>query len=68
VDGDEWAKVAEGEVTQPTWVDRQVRPGDRVAYRVTAVDRADPPNEGEPSDAVEILVADDPEARRGDDS
>jgi hypothetical protein len=47
-------------VRQPSFVDSGVTAGTVVRYRVTAVDRAEPPNEGEPSIEVEVRVVADP--------
>ena len=37
-----------------------VAPGQHLSYRVTARDRAEPPNESEPSDTVEMDVVREP--------
>ena len=66
VDGGEWGLAPGGEAEQPTWIDRDVRPGDRLEYRVTALDRADPPNESEPSEPGAVLVAEDPDSWQED--
>ena len=59
--GGDWAR--QGEILgQPSYLDPDVKPGDVVRYRVTAVDRASPPNESEPSAEVELQVAADPGA------
>jgi fibronectin type 3 domain-containing protein len=49
-------------VERSSFIDADVRPGLRVAYRVSAVDRATPPNESAPSESVAIEVAADPGA------
>ena len=59
--GGDWTR--QGEILgQPSYLDPDVKPGDVVRYRVTAVDRANPPNESEPSAEVELQVAVDPGA------
>lgn len=58
----EWMTLEPDPVTQPLFLDRSVRTGDRIFYRVSAVDRADPPNESAPSEEVSLVVATDPEA------
>jgi len=47
-------------VRQPSFLDAGVAAGTVVSYRVTAVDRADVPNESGPSAEVEVRVAADP--------
>jgi hypothetical protein len=54
--------VGAGLVKQPSFVDTGVAPGTLARYRVTAVDRAQPPNESAPSSVVELRVAADPAA------
>ncbi len=55
-----WGEVAAGLIRETTYLDRDVHAGDRVAYRVTAVDTAAPPNESEPSDTIVVDVAGEP--------
>jgi hypothetical protein len=57
-----WLPVGAGLVKQPSFVDTGVAPGTLARYRVTAVDRAQPPNESAPSSVVELRVAADPAA------
>jgi hypothetical protein len=45
---------------RPLYLDDGVRPGQRVRYRVTAVDRASPPNESAPAETDERSVVEDP--------
>jgi hypothetical protein len=56
----EWSPHGPDVITEPTALDEDVRPGDRVTYRVTAVDRATPANESGPSSEVTLLVVEDP--------
>ena len=49
-------------VRQPSFLDPDVVPGTVATYRVTAIDRAVPPNESGPSSEVELRVAADPGA------
>jgi hypothetical protein len=55
-----FAPIGSGIVRQPSFLDAGVAPGTVVRYRVTAVDRADVPNESGPSAEVEVRVAADP--------
>jgi hypothetical protein len=55
-----FAPVDKAIVRQPSFLDAGVVPGTVVLYRVTAVDRADVPNESAPSAEVEVRVAADP--------
>ena len=52
-----WARIGVESLRQPTYLDADVKPGDVIAYRVTAVDRATPPNESAPSVEASIRVA-----------
>jgi hypothetical protein len=54
-----WERIGPGLVPEPLYLDTDVEPGQRVTYRVTAVDRAAPPNESPTSSTVEVLVAED---------
>ena len=54
------ARIGGETVPQPSFLDPGVSPGPRVRYRVTAVDRATPPNESEPSTEVELRVVAEP--------
>lgn len=59
--GDEnFARIGPETLPQPSFLDPGVPPGTRVRYRVTAVDRATPPNESEPSTEVELRVVAEP--------
>ena len=49
-------------VRQPSFLDTDVVPGTVARYRVTAIDRVVPPNESDPSTAVELRIAADPGA------
>lgn len=61
IGGGAWARVGDL-ARQPSFLDAGVKAGDVVRYRVTAVDRATPPNESEPSSEVEVRVVADPAA------
>ncbi len=54
-----WARLA-GPVRETTYLDRDPPAGSLIAYRVTAVDAASPPNESEPSAPTEVVVAREP--------
>lgn len=58
-DGD-FVRIGAETVLQPSFLDTGIAAGTRVRYRVTAVDRATPPNESSPSSEVELRVAADP--------
>jgi hypothetical protein len=64
-DGGAWHRLEPDPVAQPLFLDAAVEVDDRLAYRITAVDRADPPNESEPSEKVEAVVAADPDREGG---
>jgi len=55
-----FAPIGAAIVRQPSFLDAGVAPGTVVRYRVTAIDRADVPNESGPSAEVEVRVAADP--------
>lgn len=55
-----WDLVTPELLRDPLFLDRDVAVGQRVRYRVVAVDGAIPPNASEPSDEVVIVVAADP--------
>ncbi len=57
-----FARVGADPVERSSFMDSDVRPGLRFTYRVSAVDRATPPNESAPSEPVGIEVATDPTA------
>jgi len=56
----DWARIGLDPVTEATYVDADAHAGDRLAYRVTAVDRTTPPNESAPSEETELRVVEDP--------
>lgn len=57
---EDWVRIGPALVDRPTYLDGDVRPGQRSEYRVTALDRASSPNESAPSEAVGIEVAAEP--------
>lgn len=61
-DGD-WAVIATAR--EPLHLDSAVVAGERWEYRVRAFDRADPPNESEPSQGVQVDVVEDPASGGG---
>ena len=63
-DGD-FTRIGGAIVRQPSFLDADVAPGTVARYRVTAIDRAVPPNESGPSSAVELRIAADPGAAPG---
>ena len=60
--GERWLRFGPDPVEQPTHVDREIAVGQRWSYRVTAIDRATPPNESDPSEPVEIEIVAEPTA------
>jgi len=62
---DGFAPIGNAIVRQPSFLDVGVAPGTVVRYRVTAVDRAEAPNESGPSTEVEVRVVADPGATPG---
>jgi hypothetical protein len=58
--GGEFVRIGGEIVRQPSYLDSGVAPGSVVTYRVTAVDRAVPPNESAPSAEEELRIAADP--------
>jgi predicted small lipoprotein YifL len=60
-----WTRVGAAVVHQPSFVDTGLAAGTVARYRVTAVDRAVPPNESAPSAEVELSVAAEPGAAPG---
>jgi hypothetical protein len=59
--GGDWTLLPPDPVTQPLFLDSRVAIDDRLTYRVTAVDRSEPPNESSPSGEARVTVAVDPE-------
>ena len=57
-----WSAIGPDPVQGALYLDVDVRTGQLVSYRVTAVDRAEPPNESEPSVEVFLVVAEEPVA------
>jgi hypothetical protein len=55
-----WTRIGADPVRQPTYLDAAVAAGDVLDYRVTAVDRADPPNESAPSEVATLRVSAEP--------
>jgi hypothetical protein len=62
LESDDWEILQSGLIPGTSWVDPDVRTGDRILYRVTALDLADPVNESGYSEEVSILVALDPDS------
>jgi len=59
-EGGEWQPIGPEVVDQPLYLDDDVRPGQRLEYAVSAIDRANPPNESERSSPIVIDVAVEP--------
>ncbi len=60
VDGGPWALVGPERIEQPSYLDEEVEVGHRLNYRVVALDRAETPNVGAPSQTVELQVVKEP--------
>lgn len=60
VEDGEWQRIGPDPVESPTLIDRDVQTGQTVAYRVTAVDRADERNESGPTEERELVLAAEP--------
>ena len=63
VDEGEWSQVGPEVVEQSLFLDRDVQVDRRLHYRVTSLDRADPPNESGPSESVELVVLAEPSTK-----
>ena len=57
-----WSRFGPDPVERPLYLDEDVREGQHPFYRVTAVDRSLPPNESQPSSAVDVQVLAEPVA------
>jgi len=57
-----WGSIGPDPVERPLYLDSDVRIGQRLEYRVTAVDRASRPNESEPSPSQTVDVREEPTA------
>ncbi len=55
-----WTRIGPDPIDRPLFLDETVSPGQTVGYRVTAVDRATPANESDPSEAAEIVISSEP--------
>ncbi len=58
--GGAWERIGPDPVDEPLYLVRDVRPGDKLEFRVTAVDRASPANESVPSESAAVVVVRDP--------
>ena len=57
--GGPWTQIGDL-IRQPSFLDTDVAAGDVLKYRVSALDRATPPNESEPSEAIDARMAAEP--------
>ena len=62
---EDWSILQSGPVNGTSWLDQDVHPGERYAYRITALDLASPANESGYSEVADILVALDPDSPDG---
>jgi hypothetical protein len=60
IDEGEWSRIGPNPVEQPAYLDGEVVIGQLLSYRVTAVDRAEPPNESKLSNVVELVLQAEP--------
>lgn len=60
-DGRRWERIGPDPVERPDYRDEDVRVGQRWFYRVTAIDRNDPPNESEATELFEVQVRSEPD-------
>ncbi|NIM00792.1 MAG: hypothetical protein GTN89_07745 [Acidobacteria bacterium] len=60
VDGAGFERIGPDPLTRPLYLDADVRTGQRVIYRVTAVDGASPPNESGPAETPPLALIDEP--------
>jgi hypothetical protein len=63
--GGEWRPIGPDPVERPLYLDPDVQIGEHLAYRVSAVDRAEPRNESPPSEPVSLVLLAEPTALEG---
>lgn len=68
VDTGDWVRIGPDGINDTQMLDAEISPGQRAVYRVTAIDRAQPPNESEPSEEFVIVVVDEVLRQPGDPS
>ena len=66
IDGAAFAPIGPDPLERPLYLDADVVPDQRVRYRVTAIDGAEPPNESRPAETESLMLVDQPNAV-GDD-
>jgi hypothetical protein len=59
-DGKDWLPIGPDPVEKSDYLDEDVGVGEILAYRVTAIDKADPPNESPLSESVELELLAEP--------
>jgi hypothetical protein len=60
VDDGPFERIGSDPLERPLYLDLDVRAGQRLRYRVTAVDSAEPPNESRPAEAEALTVIEEP--------
>ena len=65
--GGAWERVGPDPVERSSYLDEDVAIGERLAYRVSAVDRAAPPNEGPQCDPVDVEILSEPPPLEGEE-
>jgi len=65
LEDDDWQLISPDTASNPLFLDNEIEIGQGLAYRVTAVDRADPPNESKPSEEKLLVVLAEPVAPGG---
>jgi hypothetical protein len=65
IEDGEWERIGPAVVSNALHLDADIDVGQRLAYRITAIDRADPPNESGPSEEKTLVVLAEPVAPGG---
>lgn len=60
VDGADFVRIGPDPLERPLYLDSAVRPGQRVRYRVTAIDGAEPPNESGHATTAPLTLIEEP--------
>jgi len=65
IEDGEWERIGPAVVSNALHLDADIDVGQRLAYRITAIDRGDPPNESGPSEEKTLVVLAEPVAPGG---
>ncbi len=63
VDEGPFVSIGDDPLERPLYLDQEVRAGQRLRYRVTALDGADPPNESPPAETKPLTLIEEPGSR-----